>query len=65
MTEIELIEADIKSIRDAQRCFESMKSIHKNSVLRMDFQIMWSDLTSLSGRLQRKLDRLKNEGGAR
>ena len=65
MTDIELIEADLKSIADARRCLESMKSIHKDSVLRMDFQIMWTDLTSLALRLQRKLDRLKNERGAR
>ena len=65
MTDIELIEADLKSIDEARRCLESMKSIHKDSVLRMDFQIMWTDLTSLALRLQRKLDRLKNEGGAR
>ena len=65
MTDIELIQADIKSIHDAQRCLESMKSIHKDSVLRMDFQIMWTDLTTLAGRLQRKLDKLKNERGAK
>ena len=65
MTDIELIEADLKSIADARRCLESMKSIRKDSVLRMDFQIMWTDLTSLALRLQRKLDRLKNEGDAR
>ena len=65
MTDIELIEADLKSIDEARRCLESMKSIHKDSVLRMDFQIMRTDLISLALRLQRKLDRLKNEGGAR
>ena len=64
MTDIELIEADLKSIHDAQRCLESMKSIHKDSTLRFDFQIVWTDLTGLALRLQRKLDRLKNEGGA-
>ena len=63
MTDIELIEADLKSIDNARRCMESMKSIHKDSVLRMDFQIVWTDLTTLAARLQRKLDRLKNEGG--
>ena len=65
MTEIELIQADLKSIHDAQRCMESMKSIYKDPTLRFDFQIMWTDLTGLALRLQRKLDRLKNEGGAK
>ena len=65
MTDIEKIEADIKSIRDAQRCLESMKSIRDDREAMMDFQIMWTDLTSLALRLQRKLDRLKLEGGAR
>ena len=65
MTDIELIEADLKSIHDAQQCLESMKSIYKDSDLTRDFQITWSDLTGLALRLQRKLDRLKNEGGAK
>ena len=65
MTEIELIEADLKSIHAAQRCLESMKSIQGDRDLTMDFQIMWADLAIIAGRLQRKLDRLKNEGGAR
>lgn len=65
MSDIEKIEADIKSIRDAQRCLESMKSIRDDRHLTFDFQIMWTELTTLAGRLQRKLDRLKNEGGAR
>ena len=64
MTDIELIEADLKSIADARRCLE-LKSIHKDRELTMDFQIMWADLQILAGRLQRKLNRLKNEGGAR
>ena len=65
MTDIEKIEADIKSIRDAQRCLESMKSIRDDREAMMDFQMMWTDMQILAGRLQRKLDRLKNEGGAR
>ena len=63
MTDIELIQADIKSIHDAQRCLESLKSIRKDRHLTFDFQIMWTDLTTLAGRLQRKLDKLKNERG--
>ena len=62
MTDIELIEADLKSIHDAQRCLESLMSIHKDSDLTRDFQIMWTDLTTLAVRLQRKLDKLKNKG---
>ena len=62
MTDIELIEADLKSIHDARRCLESMKSIYKDSDLTRDFQIVWADLQILAGRLQRKLDKLKNEG---
>ena len=65
MTDIELIEADLKSIDGARKCLESLKSIHKDSDLTRDFQIMWTDLTTLAVRLQRKLDKLKNEGGAR
>lgn len=65
MSDIEKIEADIKSIRDAQRCLESMKSIRDDREAMMDFQMMWTDMQILAGRLQRKLDRLKNEGGAR
>ena len=65
MTDIELIEADLQSIHDARRCLESMKSIYKDRELTMDFQIMWQDLSGLALRLQRKLDRLKNEGGAK
>ena len=65
MTDIELIEADLESIHDARRCMESMKSIYKDSTLRVDFQIVWTDLTGLALRLQRKLDKLKNEGGAK
>ena len=65
MTDIELIEADLKSIHDAQRCLESLKSIYKDRDLTFDFQIMWTDLTGLAVRLQRKLDKLKNEEGAK
>ena len=65
MTDIELIEADLKSIHDAQRCMESMKSLQGDRDLTMDFQIMWQDLSDLALRLQRKLDKLKNERGAR
>ena len=65
MSDIELIEADLKSIADAQRCLESLKSIHKDSDLTRDFQIVWTDLTTLAVRLQRKSDKLKNEGGAK
>lgn len=39
MTDIELIEADLKSIADARRCLE-LKSIHKDRELTMDFQII-------------------------
>jgi hypothetical protein len=62
MSDIELIEADLKSIDDARRCLESMKSIHKDRRLSFDFQLMWMELTTFAGRLQRKLDTLKNEG---
>ena len=65
MTEIELIQADLQSIHDARRCLESMKSLQGDPHLTFDFQIMWDGLTGLALRLQRKLDRLKNEGGAR
>ena len=65
MTDIELIEADLKSIHDAQRCLESMKSLQGDRELTLDFQMMWTDLTTLATRLQRKLDKLKNEGGAK
>ena len=65
MSDIELIEADLKSIADAQQCLESLKSIHKDSDLTRDFQIVWTDLTTLAVRLQRKSDKLKNEGGAK
>ena len=65
MTDIEKIEADIKSIRDAQRCLESMKSIRDDREAMMDFQMMWTDMQILATRLQRKLDMLKNEGGAK
>ena len=65
MTDIELIEADLKSIHDAQRCLESLMSIHQDSDLTRDFKIMWTDLTTLRTRMQRKLDKLKNEGGAK
>ena len=65
MTDIELIEADLKSITDARRCLESMKSIRDDREAMMDFQMMWTDMQILAGRLQRKLDRLKNEGGAK
>ena len=65
MSDIELIEADLKSIADARRCLESMKSIRDDREAMMDFQMMWTDMQILAGRLQRKLDRLKNEGGAR
>ena len=62
MTDIELIEADLKSIHDAQRCLESMKSLQGDRELTLDFQMMWTDLTTLAVRLQRKLDKLKNKG---
>ena len=65
MSDIELIEADLKSIADAQQCLESLKSIYKDSDLTRDFQIVWTELTTLAVRLQRKLDKLKNEGGAK
>lgn len=65
MTDIEKIEADIKSIHDAQGCMESMKSIRDDREAMMDFQMMWSDMQILSARLRRRLDKLKNEGGAR
>ena len=65
MTDIELIEADLKSIHAAQRCLESLKSLQGDRDLTMDFQIMWQDLSCLALRLQRKLDKLKNEGGAK
>ena len=65
MTDIEKIEADLKSIHDAQLCLESMKSLQGDRDLTLDFEIMWDSLTTLAVRLQRKLDRLKNEGGAR
>ena len=65
MSDIELIEADLKSIHDAQRCMESMKSLQGDRDLTRDFQLMWTDLTTLTVRLQRKLDRLKNERGAK
>ena len=63
MTDIELIEVDLKSIDDARKCLE-LKSIHKDCGLARDFQIMWTDLQAIAGRLQRKLDKLKNERGA-
>jgi hypothetical protein len=65
VTGIEIIEADLKSIHEAQRCLESMKSLQGDRDLRRDFDIVWMDLTTLRTRLQRKLDRLKSEGGAR
>ena len=65
VTDIELIEADQKSIYEAQRCLESMKSLQGDRDLRRDFDIVWMDLTTLRTRLQRKLDKLKNEGGAK
>ena len=61
MTDIERIEADLKSIDGARKCLESMKSLQGDRDLTMDFQIMWGDLTGLALRLQRKLDKLKNE----
>lgn len=64
MTDIEKIEADLKSIDDARRCMESMKSIYKDPELTRDLQMIWSDLRYLADRLQRKLGKLKNEGGA-
>ena len=63
MNDVELIEADLKSIADARRCLESMKSLQGDRDLTRDFQMLWADLTGLALRLQRKLDRLKNEGG--
>ena len=65
MTDIEKIEADLKSIADAQRCMESMKSIRDDRDLMMDFRMLWIDLKILSGNLRLKLDKLKNEGDAR
>lgn len=63
MTDIELIEADLKSIDEARRRLE-LKSLQGDRKLTMDFQIMWADLQALAVRLQRKLDKLKNERGA-
>ena len=65
MTDIEKIEADLKSIADAQRCMGSMKSIRDDRDLMMDFRMMWMDMKILSATLRRRLDKLKNEGGAR
>ena len=65
MSDIELIEADLKSIHDARGSLESMKSLQGDRDLTMDFQIVWADLQILAGRLQRKLDKLKNEEGAK
>ena len=65
MTNIELIEADLKSIHDARGCLNSVKSINKDPDSSRDFDDVWRALTLLARRLQRKLDRLKNEGGAR
>ena len=62
MSDIELIEADLKSIDDARRCLESLMSIQGDRDLTFDFQVMWTELTTLAVRLQRKLDKLKNEG---
>ena len=53
MSDIELIEADLKSIHDARRCMESMKSLQGDRELTMDFQIMRQDLSGLALRLQR------------
>ena len=64
MSDIELIEADLKSIDNARQCMESMKSIHRDRLLSQDFQIVWADLHGIACRLQKKLDRLKNERGA-
>ena len=64
MTDIEKIEADLKSIADAQQCMESMKSIRDDCDLMMDFRMLWIDLKILSDNLRLKLDKLKNEGGA-
>ena len=65
MTDIEKIEADLKSIADAQRCMGSMKSIRDDRELMMDFRMMWMDINILSATLRRRLDKLKNEGCAR
>ena len=61
MSDIELIEADLKSIDNARKCLESMKSLQGDRDLTRDFQMLWADLQILAGRLQRKLDKLKNE----
>ena len=65
MTDIEKIEADLKSIADAQRCMESMKSIRDDRDLMMDFRMAWINMNILSATLRIKLDKLKHEGGAR
>jgi hypothetical protein len=65
VSDIELIEADLKSIANAQRSLESMKSIHGDRGLKFDFQLIWTDLTTFAVHLQRKLDKLKNEGGVK
>ena len=65
MTDIEKIEADLKSIADAQQCMSSMKSIRDDRDLMMDFRMMWMDMKILSENLRLKLGKLKNEGGSR
>lgn len=65
MTDIEKIEADLNSIADAQRCMESMKSIRDDRDSMMDFRMMWINMNFLSATLRIRLDKLKNEGGAR
>ena len=65
MTDIELIEADLKSIHDARECLNSVRSINKDPDWSRDFDDVWRALTLLARRLQRKLDKLKNEGGAK
>ena len=62
MSDIELIEADLKSIDDARQCLNSVKSINKDPDWSRDFDDVWRTLTLLARRLQRKLDRLKHEG---
>ena len=65
MTDIEKIEADLKSIADAQQCMVSMKSIRDDRDLMMDFRMMWMDMKILSENLRIKLEKLKHEGGSR
>jgi hypothetical protein len=61
VTDIEIIKADLKSIYDAQRCLESMRSLQGDRELTMGFSIIWGDLNFLATQLQRKLAKIKNK----